>query len=111
LHHAQCAGPRPSHALQKTTPIYAIIIVIVQNLVFWLFAHKASVISFCFPVIAQFSQPRLCSTSGAVRESEGNRAALGLAPSCYTAVLRFLFPTNQRRFHFFPIITTGKGQE
>jgi hypothetical protein len=31
-----------------------------------------------------------------VREPEGNRAALGLAPSCYTEIPRFLFPDNQR---------------
>jgi len=30
-------------------------------------------------------------TSGAVQNSEGIRAALGLAPSCYTGVAPFLF--------------------
>jgi hypothetical protein len=101
----------PTHAFQKTTPVNSIIIVILQNLVSWLLAHKSSVPSSCFPAIAILAQLRFLSTSGAVQNSEGIRAALGLAPSCYTAVPRFLFPTNQRRFHFFPIITTGKGQE
>jgi len=55
--------------------------------------------------------PRQFSASGAVRESEGNRAALGLAPSCYTAFPRFLFPANQRRLHFSLIKTTRTGQE
>jgi len=49
--------------------------------------------------------------SGAARELEGNRAALGLAPSCYTAFPRLLFPANQRRCHFSLIKTTSKGQE
>ena len=71
---------------------------IVQDLVFLRLARRSSVISFCFTGASAFANPRLCSTSGAVREPEGNRAALGLAPSSYTVVPRFLFPGNQRCF-------------
>jgi hypothetical protein len=46
-----------------------------------LLARESSVISFCVPVTATLAQPRFPYTSGALRESEDNRAALGGAPS------------------------------
>jgi hypothetical protein len=46
-----------------------------------LLARESSVISFCFPVTATVAHPRLLHTSGALRESEDNRAAFGVAPS------------------------------
>jgi hypothetical protein len=55
--------------------------------------------------------PIYLSASGAVREPEGNRAALGLAPYCYTALPPFLFPVNRHCIHFSPIKTKCKGQE
>src|SRR5207237_55911 len=54
FHHAKRACPSPCHAFQKTAPVDAIMVVIVQNLVLLVFGHSF------LPMISPVLRESLC---------------------------------------------------